>query len=253
MSLSNLDLRIAVLYADRMSIYGDYGNLLALTNRCHWRGIDAQTALISVGDPLEPGQYDLFLFGGGQDRQQVLVADDLHRGRGKALIESAEAGAVILAICGGYQLLGHYYQPADGPRIPGIGLLDVWTVAGNRRMIGNVIIECDWLEPDTLVGFENHSGKTYLGKTGEPMGRRVVGCGNNGEDTFEGCRYKNVFGCYLHGPIMPRNPHFADLLIRLALRHRYGDVPLAPLDDALEWEAHRAALARAGIKKEAAA
>lgn len=247
MTTTSLDLRIGVLYPDRMRINGDYGNLLVLTNRCRWRGIAVETQPVSLGDALDDTYFDLLLFGGGQDwRQQTFVADDLNKGKARSLLKAADNGTVMLTTGGGYQLCGRYFESMEGDRIPGIGLLDMWTIDSEDRMMGDIIIECKWLEPATLVGFESHNGKTYIGNSGEPLGRRVIGQGNNGEDAFEGCRSRNVYGTYLHGPLMPRNPHLTDHLIRLALCRRHNEVPLAPLDDTLEWDAHQSVLSQAG-------
>ena len=244
---NNITLRIGVLYPDRMRINGDYGNLLILTNRCRWRGIEIETQSISLGDTLASAYFDLLLFGGGQDwRMQTFVADDLKKSKEQALQDAAAQKTVMLLTGGGYQLSGQFFEAEDGGRIPGIHLLDTWTVDNDEVMSGDIIIECDWLSPNTLVGFESHSGKTFLGPTGRPLGRRIIGQGNNGEDAFEGCRTEYIFGTYLHGPILPRNPHFTDYLIHLALKRRYGDVPLIPLDDELEWEAHQRVLDQAG-------
>lgn len=230
-----------------MRINGDYGNLLVLTNRCRWRGITVETRPILSANSLDDAYFDLLLFGGGQDRrQQTVVAEDLNKSKTRSLRKAADNGVVMLATGGGYQLFGQYFESLDGAQISGVGLLDMWTLDSDDRMRGDIIIECKWLNPSTLVGFENHFGKTYLGDTGEPLGRRIIGQGNNGNDAFEGCRTGNIFGTYLHGPIMSVNPHFTDYIIHLALRRRYGDVPLAPLDDTLEWDAHQSILTQTG-------
>jgi CobQ-like glutamine amidotransferase family enzyme len=177
---------------------------------------------------------------------QTFVADDLKKSKEQALQDAAAQKTVMLLTGGGYQLSGQFFETEDGSRIPGIHLLDTWTVDNDEVMSGDIIVECDWLTPNTLVGFESHSGKTFLGPTGRPLGHRIIGQGNNGEDAFEGCRTEYIFGTYLHGPILPRNPHFTDYLIQLALKRRYGEVPLIPLDDELEWEAHQRVLDQAG-------
>lgn len=247
MNNTGITLRIGVLYPDRMRINGDHGNLLILANRCRWRGIDIETHSISLGDPLAPDYFDLILFGGGQDwRMQTFVADDIKKSKEEALQEAATQKTVMLLTGGGYQLCGRYFESLDGERIPGVHLLDAWTVDSEAVMSGDIIIECEWLNPGTLVGFESHGGKTYLGPEARPLGRRIIGQGNNGEDAFEGCRTDHIFGTYLHGPVLPRNPHFTDHLIRLALKKRYDDVPLIPLGDELEWEAHQRVLDQAG-------
>lgn len=237
-------LRIAHLYADLMNVYGDRGNILTLTRRCQWRGIDVEVQTVTLGDPLRPGDHDLYFFGGGQDREQAVIAGDL-QAKGEALRQAVAEGAALLAVCGGYQLLGHYFRPHDGPELPGVGLFDAYTVAGNRRCIGNIVVVCDDFGGRTLVGFENHSGKTYLGRGCRPLGRVRVGFGNNGEDGGEGAVVGGAVGCYLHGSLLPKNPWLADWLIARALARRYGEVSLTPLDDRLEQAAHTAAVERA--------
>jgi CobQ-like glutamine amidotransferase family enzyme len=239
-------LRLIHLYPDLMSVYGDRGNVLALVRRAEWRGIDIEVTPLSVGDELDPSEADLIFFGGGQDREQEVVSPDFLRQKGEAVRQAVEDGAALLSVCGGYQLLGQSYTTVDGQELPGAGLFDVRSVPGPKRHIGNVLIET-FLDgqPRTLVGFENHSGRTYLGKGVEPLGRAVVGAGNNGEDHTEGAIYKGAIGCYLHGSLLPKNPWLADRLLVAALQHRRGEpVELAPLDDRLEDEAHLAVAAR---------
>jgi CobQ-like glutamine amidotransferase family enzyme len=239
-------LRLIHLYPDLMSVYGDRGNVLALVRRAEWRGIDVEVNQLSVGDELDPSEADLIFFGGGQDREQEVVSPDFLRQKGEAVRQAVEDGAALLSVCGGYQLLGQSYTTVDGQELPGAGLFDVRSVPGPKRHIGNVLIET-FLDgqPRTLVGFENHSGRTYLGKGVEPLGRAVVGAGNNGEDHTEGAIYKGAIGCYLHGSLLPKNPWLADRLLMAALQHRRGEpVELAPLDDRLENEAHQAVAAR---------
>ncbi len=251
---AQLKLNIAWLYPDLMNIYGDRGNIICLTKRCQWRGIEVEVTSITVGDEIDPQKHDLYFFGGGQDQQQTIVSHDLQKEKGKKLIEAVEKNrAVVLAICGGYQLLGKFYHPHEGLDLPGISLLDTFTVAGHKRMIDNVVIEAT--NPATqLVGFENHSGKTYLGPNCQPLGTVVIGFGNNGNqdtdgqkgDKFEGAVYKTVFGTYLHGSLLPKNPDFADHLIKLALERRYGPkIDLKPLNDTPELTAHQSAVKRA--------
>jgi CobQ-like glutamine amidotransferase family enzyme len=238
--LSDPALRIGILYPDRMRPNGDHGNLLVLINRCRWRGIAVETASISMGETLDPAAFDLLLFGGGQDWPlQEAVAEDLKKTKERALREAAVRNVVMLATGGGYQLCGQYIETLEGKRIPGAGLLDMRTIDGRAPMTGAVILECGWLKPDTLVGFERHTGRSYLGRAAAPLGRRLLGRGNNGEDPSEGCRQRCVFGTNLHGPVLAHNPHFADHLIRLALQQRHGDYPLSRLDDTAEWDAHR--------------
>ncbi len=237
-----MKLEICFLYNDLLNIYGDRGNIITLTQRSRWREIEVNVTNISVGNRIDPSKYDLYFFGGGQDKEQYAVADDLKGEKSAALRQAVEQGAVFLSVCGGYQLLGHYYRPDDGPELTGVGLLDAHTVAGSKRLIGNVIVQTEW---GTLVAFENHSGKTYLGSQARPLGKSEVGYGNNAEDGFEGAVQGNVFGCYLHGSLLPKNPTFTDHLLKLALQRRYGPVELSPLDDSLEWAAHNAAIQRA--------
>lgn len=237
MSTNGLKLSIAHLYPKHLNLYGDRGNIITLIKRCQWRGIEVDFEEINVGDSMK--DHDLYFIGGGQDKQQEDVAQELYSHKDK-LISQRDKGSVFLGICGGYQLFGHYYQPHDKDRLQGISLMDAYTVAGDKRFIGNVTVKTNFLTPNTLVGFENHSGLTYLGEGVEALGVTVIGNGNNGKDGFEGARYKNVFGTYLHGSLLPKNPHFADYLITLALEKRYGEkINLEPLDDTLEQEAHK--------------
>jgi CobQ-like glutamine amidotransferase family enzyme len=241
-----MDLRVCHLYPDLLNLYGDRGNLTVLRRRAQARGISVSITPVRLGDPLDTAAHDLFFVGGGEDRQQVLAAADL-RTRADGLRRAVEDGAVVLAVCGGYQLLGHYYRPAEGPDLPGIGLLDLTTEhpgKAARRLIGNVVVDCAIPGIGTLVGFENHGGRTRLGEA-RPLGRVVVGFGNNGQDGLEGAVQGTVFGTYLHGPLLPKNPCFADYILRLALRARHGELDLTPLDDRLEEAAHAAAAARA--------
>ncbi len=236
-------LRIAHLYAHFLNIYGDRGNVVTLSKRCEWRGIDVEVSVTGLQEPLDPDYFDVYFIGGGQDKQQEVIAADL-LAKKNALRQSIEGGAVILSICGGYQLLGHYYRPHEGPELAGISLVDAFTVAGNRRMIGNVVVKRD--SGETLVGFENHSGKTFLGKDTHALGKIVKGNGNNGEDGKEGLAQPlgkgMVYGTYLHGSLLPKNPGLADEIIKFALARRYGSLDLAPLDDAVESKAHEQAV-----------
>ena len=219
-------LRIAHLYPKLLNIYGDIGNILTLKKRCEWRGINVVINEINFGDSIS--ENDLYFIGGGQDTQQVEVSKELQKHK-DWLLKERDRMAVFLGICGGYQLFGEFYQPNNAPRIDGIGLIDAYTVAGDSRFIGNVTAKTEFTEPNTLVGFENHSGLTYLRGATLPLGKIQIGHGNNGKDKTEGARYKNVFGTYLHGSLLPKNPHFADYLIELAL----GSKP-EPLDDTIE-------------------
>ncbi len=236
MKESNLKISIAHLYPKLLNLYGDLGNIITLTKRCQWRGIEVEFEEIGIGDEIK--EHDLYFIGGGQDKQQQEVAGELYKHKDFLHFER-DNGAVFLGICGGYQLFGHYYQPFEGDKLIGISLMDAFTTAGKKRFIGNVTVETDFLEPSSLVGFENHSGLTYLQGDTKPIGKVIVGNGNNGEDKTAGGRYKNVFGTYLHGSLLPKNPHFADYLIELALEKRYGEkIKLSKLDDALELKTH---------------
>jgi CobQ-like glutamine amidotransferase family enzyme len=241
-------IRIGHLYPDYLNIYADRGNIAVLTRRAEWRGHEVSVDAIGIGDSLTPGAHDLLYVGGGQDREQALVATDISS-KGEVLREAVNAGATILAVCGGYQLLGRRYADQSGAELPGAGVLPLETVAGSRRMIGDVLLACE-LEPgrrETLAGFENHAGRTMLDEGAETLGRVVSGFGNDGDSGFEGCRLGRVVGTYLHGPLLPRNPWFADWLLAQALAHRIGgEVPeLEPLADDLEARAHAVSSARA--------
>ena len=240
------ELRVCALYPDLMNIYADRGNLLVLERRCRWRGIGFSLSASGLGERLDPDGADLYYLGGGQDRDQKLCALDLAEVKRDALHAAAARGAVILAVCGGYQLLGDSYQ-LGAETLPGVGLVDLVTVRSvGPRLIGNVAIEVE-LEPGArrvLAGFENHGGRTRLGLGASPLGRVLKGYGNNGDDGHEGIRDGNVIGTYLHGPLLPKNAWFADWLIATALG--LGE-PLAPLDDKLESEAHGDARRAAGV------
>jgi hypothetical protein len=228
---------IGHLYPDYLNIYADRGNIAVLTERARLRGHELEVVPVGLEADV-PAGIDLFYVGGGQDREQALVSRDLVR-KGDALHAAVEAGAAFLAVCGGYQLLGRSYRGRDGAELPGIGLLPLHTVAGERRMIGDVLLACDWAG-ETLAGFENHAGCTYLDDGAEPLGRVLAGFGNDGQSGFEGCRRGRVYGTYLHGPLLPRNPWFADLLLGEAL-----GVALEPLPDELEAQAHAVSAERA--------
>jgi lipid II isoglutaminyl synthase (glutamine-hydrolysing) len=250
-------LRLAHLYPDHMNIYGDRGNVITLAERCRWRGIDLEVLPVRPGADVEWAGVDLAFFGGGQDSGQALIAEDFVERQGRPLKAAIEDGMALLAICGGYQLLGHYFLTHTGEKLPGVGALDVHTVGGEKRLIGNIVVEADLsadertearagrLPPVRLVGFENHSGRTYLGAGVRPLGRVLAGYGNNGEDGTEGAVYRNAIGCYMHGSLLPKNPQLADHLIGVALRRRYGPgAELPPLDDTLELAAQRAMVGR---------
>jgi CobQ-like glutamine amidotransferase family enzyme len=225
----------------KMNIYGDRGNVIALERRAAWRGLRTRVAEIGIGDPI-PADIDVFFFGGGQDQEQVAVSKDLQGAKGDAVKAAVESGAGMLAVCGGYQLLGHEYRPHAADPLPGIGLFDLVTNAGPERFIGNVVIESQWGD---LVGFENHSGLTTLGPDQAPMGRVKVGRGNNGVDGTEGAIYRNAIGCYLHGSLLPKNPAVTDWLIESALGRRVPDFSLQPLENVVEQRARATAIERA--------
>lgn len=252
-----MTLNICHLYPDLMDTYGDRGNILAIQYRCKERNIEAVYTPLTIGDKLTANHYDLFFFGGGQDKAQEIVGKDL-KSKSKTLKESVQNGAALLSICGGYQLLQNYFKTTDGTKIPGIGLFNAYTEASETRMIDNLLIEINpkinqsikstyqcsniAMYQSNLIGFENHSGKTYLEEGTVPLGTVIKGSGNNGKDKLEGAVYKNAFGCYLHGSLLPKNPHFADYLITKALEKNYGSVKLEPLDDSIEWQAHESAI-----------
>lgn len=249
-----MKITIGYLYGDLMNIYGDTGNIVTLKRRAAWRGIDVEVKNISIGNRIPTRQVgtqiDLYFFGGGQDQQQELVARDLvASNKGRVIIQEVERGVPLLAICGGYQLLGAYYKPTKGPKLPGIGLFPAYTQAGPKRMIGNIVINSKF---GKLVGFENHSGRTFLAerssptdKNGQALGKVISGFGNNGQDQQEGCIYKNAIGCYMHGSLLPKNPKLADFLIKTALEVKYcKSADLVPLDDELENKAHYFAVSK---------
>lgn len=246
--MSGLTLRVAHLYPRLMNIYGDRGNIACLRWRCEQRGIGFELAEIGRGDAFEPGAYDLIFAGGAQDREQRGVADDLIATKAEALREAVESDVALLAVCGAYQLFGRFYRDASGVELPGAGVFDLHTVhpgEGARRLIGNIVAE--WhpgaeLALVTIVGFENHGGRTWLGKGVKPLARVRSGHGNNGEDGTEGAVYRSAIGTYIHGSLLPKNPELADHIIVTALRRRHGDVELAAIDDQAEMRAHAAAL-----------
>jgi lipid II isoglutaminyl synthase (glutamine-hydrolysing) len=235
------------LYPDYLNIYADRGNLAVFERRAAWRGHELEVHDIGPGDALRPEAYDLLYIGGGQDREQALIAPDL-AAKGDAVRAAVAGGAALLAVCGGYQLLGRFYRDRSGEELPGVGLFPHHTVAGERRMIGDVLLECrlDSGPARTLAGFENHAGRTYLDEDAEPLGRVIAGFGNDGESGYEGCRVGRAIGTYLHGPLLPRNPWLADWLLEQALARRAGEPPrLEELGDVLEAEAHEVSSARA--------
>ncbi len=265
MNHPKLSLTIGHLYGELMNIYGDNGNIITLKKRCEWRGIEVKVLNISLKEVLKPGLIDLYFFGGGQDQAQGLVsADLLTKVKSEAIKKDVERGVPLLAICGGYQLLGEYYKPQNAPKLAGLGIFPAYTEASDLRMIGNIVISSSFIvdgndakykehptmnhQPSTnnhLVGFENHSGKTFLKPAAKPLGKVVTGYGNNGEDGFEGCIYKNAIGCYMHGSLLPKNPQLADRLIKKALEVKYKkNFELQILDDELELNAHRSVISQ---------
>lgn len=228
-------IRIAHLYPDMLNLYGDRGNIIALTERMKARQIDVHTDAITMGKSFNADDYDILFIGGGQDFEQDVLLDDLKKGKDAEINKAIHNGTVMLAICGGYQMLGKYYKTYDGKMLEYMGALDFYTEGKEERMIGNYAYKTK--EGIEVVGFENHSGRTYLGKGVESLGKMIKGFGNNGEDGTEGVRFQNTFGTYSHGPVLPKNPDFADLLISKAIENKYGKSDLAPLDDSLEAKA----------------
>jgi CobQ-like glutamine amidotransferase family enzyme len=230
-----------------MNVYGDRGNIICLQRRAKLRGVEIEVVPLEIGDVLDDQVFDMLFMGGAQDRDQRLVGGDLLLTKAEALRAAVEAGTVFLGVCGGYQLAGRFYRGLDGEELEGAGVFDLYTVHPGpkaKRLIGNLAAE--WEEAPgkqgTLAGFENHGGRTILGPKAAPLAKVVRGFGNDGESGYEGARYKNAFGCYLHGPVLPKNPALADRLLSLALERKYGDGSLAPIDDAIETRAHAAAL-----------
>jgi hypothetical protein len=237
-------IRVCHFYPEYLNIYADRGNIAVLRARAHARGHELELIPIGLAELVPDRGVDLFYIGGGQDRDQRLVAEDF-AAKGPALAAAVSDGAVVLGVCGGYQLLGRSYRGRDGTTLPGTGLLGLETIPGERRLIGDALIDCTW-EGKQLAGFENHMGRTLLDPGVEPLGRVIAGFGNDGTSGFEGARSGRVYGTYLHGPLLPRNPWFADRLLAEALAHAAGGaVDLTPLDDELERAAHTVAAARA--------
>ncbi len=233
------EINICHLYPDLLNLYGDRGNIIALKQRAQWRGISANVTNITLGDSFAPENYDIIFLGGGQDYEQQIIQDDVLDKKGNEIRNAIENNKVFLCICGGYQLLGKYYKTWDGKDIEFLGALDLWTIGGKERMIGNIVVECEFLKNEgfdgRIVGFENHSGRTYLGSGVKPLGKVIKGNGNNGEDGYEGAVYKNVYCSYSHGSLLPKNPAFTDHLLTLALKEKYQDFDsLAPLGDQFE-------------------
>ena len=234
-----MELKICHMYPDVLNLYGDGGNIRCLSQRLRWRGIEASLTRLPIGETAHLADFDLVFIGGGQDFEQQVLLEDLHRGKDREIRAAVEDGLTFLTICGGYQMLGSYYETHDGQRCDFIGALDLYTVGSQTRMIGNYKFRCGPASGGSLVvGFETHSGKTWLGPGVEPLGQVLAGFGNNGEDGSEGARYRNVFGTYSHGPLLPKNPELCDYILTTALRRKYGSCELAPLDDSAELAAH---------------
>lgn len=231
-----MELNICHLYPDLLNVYGDIGNILVLKYRAEQRGIKINVSNISIRDKFLTDKYDIVLFGGGQDYEQAIVSKDMVETKKDDLTEYIEKGKVLLAICGGYQLLGKYYTTPEGEKLDGLNILNIYTEGGDTRFIGNTVIKNEEFN-ETYVGFENHSGRTYIGDL-KPLGKVIIGNGNNGEDKKEGCIYKNTFCTYFHGSLLSKNPELADRLLSIALKNKYGEnIKLEPLDDNLEIKA----------------
>ncbi|SDL34416.1 hypothetical protein SAMN05216497_12110 [Clostridium cochlearium] len=244
-----MELNICHLYPDLLNVYGDYGNILILKYRCEQRNIKVNIFNVSINDEFSPKDYDIVLLGGGQDYEQAIVSKDLLENKKDDIKEYIENEKVLLAICGGYQLLGNYYTTSNGDKLECLGVLDIYTESSSDRLIGDVLIYNEEFD-ENYVGFENHSGKTYIGNL-KPLGKVVNGFGNNGESGFEGCIYKNTFGTYLHGALLSKNPDLADRLIKLALKNKYNnDIDLSPIDDGLEFKGKDFMLNRLKDKKQ---
>lgn len=234
-----MELQICHLYPDVLNLYGDRGNVLCMKKRLEWRGIGCTVTELPLGERRPLSKYDLFFIGGGQDFEQSLLLDDLRSGKGADIKAAVEDGKAFLCVCGGYQLMGHSYETYTGERFAFLGALNLITVGARERMIGNFAFETEF---GPVVGFENHSGRTRLGEGVRPLGKVIRGYGNNGEDGIEGARYKNVFGTYSHGPVLPKNPDFCDGILTAALGRKYGCSSLEPLPDMSEHEAHDSVL-----------
>lgn len=238
-----MEINICHLYPDLLNVYGDLGNILILKYRAEQRGIKVNVFNVSTGHNFESEKYDIVFFGGGQDYEQSIVSKDLLETKSKELINYIEEEKVFLCICGGYQLLGKYYTTPEGEKLEGLGILDIYTEGGDKRFIGNTVIYNETFD-ETYVGFENHSGRTYLGYGMKPLGKVIAGYGNNGSDGYEGCIYKNTFCSYFHGSLLSKNPDLADRLLSLALQKKYGSMDLKPLDDSFEKNAKNFIISR---------
>ena len=230
-----MELNICHLYPDLLNVYGDVGNILVLKHRAEERGIKVNIVNVSLNDKFNKDEIDIVFFGGGQDYEQSIVSEDLKNNKEKVLRQYIEEDKVLLAICGGYQLLGKHYISPNGEKLQGLGILDIYTEGGEKRLIGNTVIYNEDFD-ETYVGFENHSGRTFINGL-KPLGKCIHGYGNNGEDGYEGCIYKNTFCTYFHGSLLSKNPELADRFLRIALEKKYGSVELKKLDDTFELKA----------------
>ncbi len=228
-------LKICHLYPDTLNLYGDRGNIICMKKRLEWRRIDCEIDEIPVGTALDPSKYDVFFIGGGQDFEQSILLNDLKNGKGDAIKSAVEDEKVFLAICGGYQLLGQYYKTWDGKQLDFLGAINVHTIGEKKRLIGDFKFTLDEVDGGhEIVGFENHSGLTFLGDGVRPLGTITAGFGNNGKDKTEGARYKNVFASYSHGPLLPKNPELCDLILKTAFMRKNSGISLSDLDDRFE-------------------
>ena len=228
-------LKICHLYPDTLNLYGDRGNIVCMQKRMEWRGLKVDVDEICVGKAFNPAEYDIYFIGGGQDFEQSVLLNDLKGEKGKAIVDAVNDEKVFLTICGGYQLLGQYYKTWDGKQCDFLGAIDVHTIGEKKRMVGDFMFRLNDADGGhNVVGFENHSGKTYLGDGVKPLGAIISGHGNNGEDGTEGARYKNVFATYSHGPLLPKNPKLCDHILKTALSRKYPNVTLDTLDDLFE-------------------
>ncbi len=237
------ELNICHLYPDLLNLYGDRGNVMAIKKRCEWRNIEVNVSNVSLNNKFDASQYDIVFLGGGQDYEQEIIINDFINQKGNEIKNAIQNNKVFLAICGGYQILGDYYKTWDGKELKLLGAIDIYTIGGKKRLIGDFVFNCDFLINDkfdgNIIGFENHSGKTYLGSKVKPLGKILKGKGNNGKDKTEGAVYKNVFCTYSHGSLLPKNQTFTDYLISTALKQKYSDfTQLSPLNDDFEIDAH---------------
>ena len=234
MGVSERKITIGHLYPDLLNLYGDRGNIACMMQRCKWRGIEAETIEFNTGDTIDFSKLDIVLLGGGSDREQAIVCRNLLEIQ-KEFKAYVEDNGVVIAVCGGYQLLGKYYK-TDAEMIEGLNLVDIYTEQEEGRLIDNIVLKSDLVKMP-VVGFENHGGRTYINNN-KPLGRVLYGSGNDGKSGYEGVVYKNVIGTYLHGPLLPKNPQLCDYLITKALERKYGSAELTPLDDAQENQAN---------------